>query len=64
MAGDCETDGGRDTETGVLRSLCGAVDELEAAIKATRSGMIADHCENALREVRTAMRMAVGGEGD
>jgi hypothetical protein len=53
-----------DTETNVLRTLCGAVDDLEAAIAETRNGLLADHCENALREVRKAMRMAVGGEGD
>lgn len=54
----------RDTETNVLRTLCGAVDDLEAAIEQTQNGLLADHCENALREVRKAMRMAVGGEGD
>jgi len=54
----------RDTETGVLLTLCGAVDDLEAAIEQTQNGLLADHCENALREVRKAMRMVVGGEGD
>ncbi len=54
----------RDTETSVLHRLCGAVDDLESAIEQTQNGLLADHCKNALREVRKAMRMAVGGEDD
>lgn len=53
-----------DTETGVLRALCGAVDDLETAILATKNGLLADHCEDALQEVRVAMRMAIGGDNE
>jgi hypothetical protein len=49
------------TETGVLRALAGAVDDLMAAREATKDGFTADHCDNALREIRKAMKIAIGG---
>lgn len=46
-------------ETGVLRALAGAVDDLMAARHATKNGLLDDHCANALREIKIAMKMAI-----
>lgn len=51
-----------ETETGVLRALAGAVDDLVSAKMATRNGFISDECDNALAAIRRAMRTAVGSD--
>lgn len=55
------TSDGMPTETATLRSLANAVDALENAKRDTKRGFIHDHCENALHEIRRAMRLAIGG---
>lgn len=48
-------------ETLVLRALADSADRLMIARKATKNGLLDDHCANALVEIKIAMHMAVNG---
>lgn len=49
-----------EVEADVLEWLVAALRSLQDADKATKLGLVSDHCENAAREIRAAMRLAGG----
>ena len=50
----------QDMEPEVLKHLADAIESLQRAHRATAHGFVADHCENALTEIKHAIRNTMG----
>lgn len=44
-----------DIESDVLRLLANAIESIQEAHLATKTGFVADHCENAIKEIKSAI---------